>query len=470
MLRRDSLRVRRRTFLEGLASGAAAVGAAGRALGAARPKVRIRVVFSHHRQDASGRQSEPGWPYLGYDHEATKRAILEKLRAGCPGIEFLPETAYDAADAKRILEGDREVDGYLAVLLGGWAGAAMAIAETGRPVVFAGDLYGASGELLSSTAAARRRRLKVAAVSSSRFEDVIDAIRPLECLSRLRGAAILVVGAEPGPVGAAIEEAFGTKVVPIAFAEVNEAWEKADRARAREWAERWIREAERVVEPTRAEIESSAAMYLALRRLLEERGAEAVTMNCLGGVYGGHTHAYPCLGFFQLQNDGLVGACEADLESTITMLILKHLVARPGYISDPVLDTATRRIVYLHCVAPSRAFGPEGPANGYEIRSHAEDRKGAAVRSLLPLGEIVTTIRFSPGRKQVIFHQARTVENVDDPKSCRTKLAAEVLGDMERLWGEWDQWGWHRVTFYGDHKKVVEEFAALSGFEVVKEA
>ncbi|MBN1418546.1 MAG: hypothetical protein JXP34_07190 [Planctomycetes bacterium] len=27
-------------------------------------------------------------------------------------------------------------------------------------------------------------------------------------------------------------------------------------------------------------------------------------MNCLGGVYSGRTHAYPCLGFFQLDSDG----------------------------------------------------------------------------------------------------------------------------------------------------------------------
>ncbi len=479
-----ALRTPRRTFLAGLAGGAAAAMSSARstkeepgsAPEAATPtqetveKTTIRLVFSHHRQDASGRQSEPGWPFLGYDHEAAKREILKRLRAACPGIEFLVETAYDAADAKRILAADGEVDGYLAFMVGGWAGAAMAVAEAGRPVVFAGDLYGASGELLCSYAAARRKRLRVVAVSSSRFDDVIDALRPFECLKRLRASKILDIGADPGPTGSAIEEAFGTKVLSIPFSEINEAWAKADRAEARKWAEHWIRGAARVVEPSREEIENSAAMYLALRRLLEERGAEAFTMNCLGGVYSGQTHAYPCLGFFQLNDDGLVGACEADLESTITMLLMKHLVGRPGYISDPVLDTAKRRIIYLHCVAPSRVFGPQGPANPYEIRSHAEDRKGAAVRSLMPLGETVTTIRFSPGRKQVILHQARTAENVDDPKSCRTKLAAEVSGDMAKLWTEWDQWGWHRVAFYGDHKRAVEQIAALSGFEVLEEA
>ena len=473
--------IRRRSFLAGL-TGLASIGGAAllalgreRALGEAPPskeKTRIRLVFSHHRQDEGGKQSEPGWPFLGYDHEKTKKDILEKLKAACPDFEFLPSTAYDTNDAKKVLDEDARApaDGYLAYMIGGWAGAAGAIAEAGKPTVFAGDFLGASGEILVAYAAAKRKGLKVVSVSSSRFEDVADALRPFGCFKKMRSSAILVVGGDPGPSGKAIEELFGTKVLPISFKEINDDYEKADRARAREWADLWMREAQKVVEPAREEIEKSAAMYLALRSLLERHKADAITMNCLGGVYSGQTHAYPCLGFFQLNSDGGVGACEADIESTLSMLVMKHLTGTPGYISDPVLDTAQKRIVYVHCVAPNRVFGPKGRTNPYEIRSHAEDRRGAAVRSLMPLGEMTTTLRISPTRREVIFHQAKTVANIDDPKSCRSKLAAEVKGDMEKLESEWDQWGWHRVTFYGDHKRAVKSFCALSGFRLVEEA
>ena len=61
------------------------------------------------------------------------------------------------------------------------------------------------------------------------------------------------------------------------------------------------------------------AHYLAMRELLQRHKAQAITINCLGGFYGGHIKAYPCLGFTQLNDDGLVGACEADLFSTVTM-------------------------------------------------------------------------------------------------------------------------------------------------------
>ena len=35
----------------------------------------------------------------------------------------------------------------------------------------------------------------------------------------------------------------------------------------------------------------SAAMYLAQKAILKKHGANAITINCLGGFYGGHFHA-----------------------------------------------------------------------------------------------------------------------------------------------------------------------------------
>jgi hypothetical protein len=470
--------VDRRAFLTALAGAVSAaglmpfgtMGALAAAQTATGVKPRIRLVFSHHRDDARGKQSEAGWPFLGYDCAGKKKELLAKLQQSCPGIEFAPATAYSAEDAKKILEADKEVDGYLAYMIGGWAAAGQTIAAAGRPVIYAGDLYGASGEFLVAVAEARHKGLRAVGVTSSRFDDVVHALRCFETIKKLQAARILVVGAPAGPVGKAIEETFGTKVISIDFPGINAAFAQADRARARELARGWIRKAQRVVEPTHAEIEKSAAMYLAMRSLMDQYQAQAITINCLGGFYSGHMEAYPCLGHFQLNNDGSVGACEADLQSTLTMLLMGYLVRRPGYISDPVIDTATNRVVYLHCVAPTKVFGPEGSANPYHIRSHAEDQKGASIRSLLPLGHLTTTLQIAPVRREIIFHQAKTVANVDDPRSCRTKLAAEVKGDIEKLLTQWDLWGWHRVTFYGDHRLALSQMSALLGFKLIEEA
>ncbi len=135
-----------------------------------------------------------------------------------------------------------------------------------------------------------------------------------------------------------------------------------------------------------------------------------------------------------------------------------------------MIDTAKNRIIYAHCVGPTKVYGPSGASNPYDIRDHSEDRKGACNRSLMPLGKMTTTMLFDHAKKQVILHQGVSVENVDDDKACRTKLAVEVRGDVFKLMNYWDQWGWHRVTVYGDLKRQVYDIAALLGFGVVEEA
>ncbi|NLY00310.1 MAG: hypothetical protein GXY83_29790, partial [Rhodopirellula sp.] len=63
------------------------------------------------------------------------------------------------------------------------------------------------------------------------------------------------------------------------------------------------------------------------------------------------------------------------------MLMARVLAGRPGFVSDPAIDTSQNRIVYSHCVGATKVFGPGGQQNGYHIRtSHA--RIGAVVESL----------------------------------------------------------------------------------------
>jgi hypothetical protein len=115
-------------------------------------------------------------------------------------------------------------------------------------------------------------------------------------------------------------------------------------------------------------------------------------------------------------------------------------------------------------------FGPSGPANPFEILTHAEDRRGASVRSFLPPGYMTSTLEIDPARREILFHRAKAVDNVVIDRACRTKLAGQVVGDMEKLFRFWDQYGWHRVTFYGDLRDPVRELAAALKLKFVEEA
>ena len=505
-------RMTRRSFLG--ACAAAGAGAfsldavkAGSAEGAA--KARVRLVFTH--VPSTG----PIWPYMGFDFDRRKKELSEKLAAALPEIEFLPATAMNANEAKKVLAGDKDVDGYLVYVVGFWSGAPQVIAAAGKPTLMVDDLYGGSGEFLVAYAGARRAGQKVAGVSSSRFDDVVDAARCFgmlkrgatadgfvaactdkrkkgtpragdtackpdavktldvaECISKLRRKRLLVVGGGWGmpAIGKAVESVLGIQLIPVDFTELHSAFERVDPDEARRWADAWSSAAEKIMEPSEEEIRASAAMYVAMLEILKRYEAQGITINCLNGFYGGQLKAYPCLGYTEMNDHGVVGSCEGDIKSAVTMLAIATLTGRPGYISDPVIDTSRNQIIYAHCVAPTRVFGPEGMKNPYHIRSHSSDNKGAAVRSLMPEGYMTTTLSIRCQSKQILLHQGKSVDNIDDDKACRSKLAVEVKGDMEKLLTYWDLWGWHRVTFYGDLKGQVQEFAKALGMTVIEEA
>jgi hypothetical protein len=506
----------RRRFLAagcGICAGAAAKVLGGRQAAAGESqRARVRLVFACFTL----KQDRPTWPHIGYDFAGDIERVTMAMRQLCPQVEFLPAVAHGPEDAAKLLasgEADR-IDGYIVYQMNNWVRVMQPIVASGKPTLIADFPFSGSGGFLVYTAGLRRANKNVSVVASTKIEDLAESAKcfqvlknggsvadfvaacdrvrrertpagdaapckddPLkaadvgECLKAMKQAKLLTVGGKMHNLGKEIRELLGIEVIEVGFKEFAAAAANVDPDKARPIAERWKSAACKVtLDDPDATLEQSARLYMAQQAMLQKHGAEAITINCLGGFYGGHLKAYPCLGFVELLDSGLVGACEADLLSSVTMIAMKHLVGRPGYISDPVMDTSKRQIIYAHCVAATKPFGPSGPANHFEILTHAEDRKGAAVRSFLPSGYMTTTLEIHPTRREILCHRAKAVDNVVMDRACRTKLAGEVVGDIEKLLTYWDLYGWHRVTFYGDLREPARQLAKALKLRFVEEA
>jgi hypothetical protein len=121
--------------------------------------------------------------------------------------------------------------------------------------------------------------------------------------------------------------------------------------------------------------------------------------------------------------------------------------------------------------ATTKAFGSEGGSNMFRIRTlHNHDPRGTCVQSFLPEGYMTTLFRTDFTRNQMVIHQAKAVGNLDSERGCRTQLVGEVRGDIGDLFQQWDHFGWHRVTVYGDVKEPAIEFGKALGLSIVEEA
>ena len=473
-------------------------------------KPRVALVFL---SNSAGREM---WPYPGYDCAAHHQEVLGLLGKGCPQVEFVPVVVQNPNDVPKAVALKDSVDGYLLyfVTLSGYGDAVAPIAQLGKPMLLANYYLGGTVQFLTGYSSLSRRGAAVAAVSTTRPDDLVAVAREFadvnktgvtaasfaqrcwevyrrtfartgemkcledkvslngigECVKRLRGSRFLIVGA--GKVKSGEERDFlGSKGIFVGFEDLQALYDKVDRDEAAVWAKRWTERAEKVLEAAPEWIAKAGAVYLAMLALMKQHGTDSITMNCLGGFASGQLPAYPCLGFMQLLDDGSQGVCEAQPDDSVSTLMGRILTGRGGYVSDPDLDTSKNQIVYAHCMALTKVFGPQGASNKFRIRTlHNRDPRGCCAQSFLPEGYMTTTFRTNVARKQMVIHQAKAVGNLDSDHGCRTQLLGEVRGDIEKLFHEWDRFGWHRVTVYGDVKEPLMEFGKALGLEIVQEA
>lgn len=469
-----SMDLSRRCFLKSTAAGvlssAVLAGlaerlAAATATPALGPKSKVRIGKLY-----LGRE-HPGWPMATVDVNADMKrfeAELSKLSAGLADVEFIEggliATDQQLAAAKEKLKG---ADGILVVhLTMGIGGQLQSLMELGIPVVLFALPY--SGHEWHTIAGWQRQGKLIDVFPSSKYEDVLVAIRPFRAIHRLKEARLLNVSTEPANAAycGAIKGKFGTEVISLTLPDLQKAYAAADRGEAMADMRRWVKEARKIVEPTQDDILKSSVMYIAMRDLLAQHGAVAVTMNCLGMDLMGRGMGYPCLGFVRFNNMGLGGICEADLKSSMTHLIFTYLVGKPGFVSDPVMDLSNSTIIHAHCVAATQMLGPGTAASPFHIRSHMEDARGASLMVKMPVGRKVSMARLL-GTDKILFSTGDAVESPFVDRGCRTKLTVKVE-NIDQFIENWSS-GLHRVIFYGDHTRDVQRYCRFAQIRLVHE-
>ncbi len=260
---------------------------------------------------------------------------------------------------------------------------------------------------------------------------------------------------------------FGIEMIREEPDEILKYYDEVNEEEAEKVAEKWIKNAKKV-EPTEKTILNSAKLYLGFKNLLKKKNIKFYTPDCGTFLLCGKLPAYPCLAFFELSNEGIYGTCESDMDCAISNLFGHYLTGRPGYVSNHTFDSVNNQITYMHCLAPNRLHGVDGPPADYEIVYHGETHLlGASPRVKFPIGEIATTIKISLLNKKIEIRQGKIVDNIIDDKGCVSKMLVE--SDVKKIIEnyDWEVFGWHRVSFMGDWKDQFLIGAKLLGLEIV---
>ena len=238
--------------------------------------------------------------------------------------------------------------------------------------------------------------------------------------------------------------------------------EETDQVRA--IADYYTKNAKKIVEPTKQDILNAAKNYVAAKQIMQAENCQGISVDCLPLVESRLIPCPPCIAWLRLNDEGSVGACEADWNSAISLRLTSLLFDRPGFMQDPAPNTVNNTLMGAHCSCPTKLDGFDKPAEPFILRCHSESTTGVAPQVLWRIGQKATIMKFE-GPGTIILGTGKVVANIDTPPSggCRTSVELE-LDDMA---DSRDTKGFHQLFIYGNLEPGFKAYCQLAGIKVV---
>jgi hypothetical protein len=418
-----------------------------------------------------------GDDYLTHPTEELARfnQFFAELEQKTPGVKFVGGDMVPPAEVGHVAAKIKDADALLIVHLshhGGDSPTLGKLIDVGLPTVLFSQPF--SGHGWMDFPAWHKQGKRIVLLPTSDWGSLQRVAGLLRAAAWIRKSRILAVGGPHGSPAACradlMKKKLGAELVTISNQVVMDAMRAIDPKAAEAEAQAyWIGPCRQIVEPTRAEIIHSARMFLAIKELMTREKAQAIcSVHCMGDPRG-------CLTFSKLNDLGLVGGCEGDIDSTLTMLLFDYAFGVPGFISDPVVDMAKNALVHFHCTSATKMDGPCGQRLPFRIRTQTDSRGGVALEVQHRVGQPVTCAKLV-NLETMLMVTGKILETSTSPLACRTQFAQSVP-DARRLFLNWGadviqgdvMTHLHRVVFYGDHAQAMQDLGDLLGFKVIEE-
>lgn len=190
-------------------------------------------------------------------------------------------------------------------------------------------------------------------------------------------------------------------------------------------------------------------VYRAIREICEEENLKAVTLSCFKLIE--ETGATGCLALSLLNDEGIPAGCEGDLQSIFTMLTVKALTGKAGFMANPSLINArTNEIVFGHCSVGIKQ------TEKYIIRNHFETEKSISIQGILPTGEVTIVKCGGESLDEYYLSKGVLTENTNYINMCRTQVRIKLDTPSEYFLK--NPLGNHHIIIQGDYLEELQEF------------
>lgn len=430
----------------------------------------VRGAFVYPPTESLRKDGYYSWPGSTFDAEGRQRQYAERIRR----IEqklgmriLLDEKPLD--DEASVTQFINEVkqskpDGLLLIPFkkGHWGHVTRIVEESQIPAVVLATL----GILLVDHINQLHRKPGVYLINSlDNLEAVEDGMKMIKTSRWMRESVLVnIAGSKTGETTL---PHFGTRLRAIPGERFVEEFRRAETTDAvKQLANGYLKDAKEVVQPTEADIIDAARTYFALKEIIKAEKADAIMMDCLPGLSKPHKHPPPCMGFMSLRDEGIPAGCQADLNATLTLMLVQQLFGRPGFQQNSSMETENNHYFGAHCTCPSKLSGRDGPSQPYILMSHAEAGWGCVPRVLWPAGQDVTMAQYISGKMpQMYIYSGQVVicPPVPPTGGCRTNIEM-TINEVDDVC---DVKGMHQIIFLGNYAKQLRAFCQLYNISVV---
>ena len=241
---------------------------------------------------------------------------------------------------------------------------------------------------------------------------------------------------------------FGVETVDIDLQRLIDGIKAVPQTEAVKVAQPLVKKALDVKEPSCADMVAAAKAYLAIKRICTEEGLDAMTIRCFDIVKTCGTTS--CLALALLNDEGIVAGCEGDMQTLMSMLLVKRLCGEEAFMANPsnLTDETT---MLAHCTIPLNL------CQETVLRSHFESGIGVAIQGVLPMTDYTIFKWGGPRLDRYFVAEAKAIETPYSEHFCRTQITLNV---NLRPYLLKQSIGNHHVIIKGRHAEVIKGWIA----------
>ena len=280
------------------------------------------------------------------------------------------------------------------------------------------------------------------AIVANDKDHVIDLIKAVSAPRPLEGQRALVFSKPfmstsipyPNLNADYIYNKTGARVIHRPIDDLKELMKGVDEAAAKKEMKKWKKGAKKIIELPDEYILHSSRIYVLLKSLVEKENLSAVSVDCLAFSFGqDNTIPLPCLAFTKLRDDGITAACEADIGMMLTSMLLQTVCGRPSFQSNvSSINRKESTTILRHCVAPTKIYGKDAPAQSYNLRDYHGMGKGGTCEIEYPVGLDVTIAAWSKDLSDFVIWPGRIKDMIDDRATPSFKDAPPEMQKMRK--------------------------------------